>query len=132
MIPAFHWTHLIAIACGGAIGAMGRYSVVQITSKYWNHGLPLGTLLANVIGCFIIGLAFVIFAIKYPALAPQWRSLVVVGFLGAFTTFSSYALEALTLIQQGQVNLAVIYLVLSVCLCLLAVASGYYVAKALF
>jgi CrcB protein len=128
----FHWSHLLAVGVGGALGAISRYSVVQITHRWWSHGFPLATLAVNVVGCFVIGLAFVFFAIKYPALDPQWRSFIIVGFLGALTTYSSYALEALTLVQQGHISLAVTYLMMTVVLCLLAVTAGYGIGKWLF
>ena len=126
---AFHWSHVLAIAIGGSLGAIGRYGVTQFTSKWWSHGFPMGTFLANMAGCFLMGLAFVWFTIKYPGLAPQWRSFIAVGFLGAFTTFSSYAIEALTLIEQGQSGWAATYLVVSVLGGMAAVAAGYGLAK---
>ena len=136
----YHWSHFLVIALGGALGAMARYSVVTLTSqwlfikhlKWLPMGFPLGTFLVNVLGCFIIGVVFVVFALKYPQLPGQWRSLIVVGFLGAFTTFSSYSLEALTLMQQGYYKMAAIYLLITVICCIAAVSLGYSSGKLLF
>ena len=125
----FHWSLLLVIAFGGSLGAVARYSLVQLTAPYTRNGFPLGTLLANVTGSFLIGLAFVYFFIKYPGLTPHWRSQVMVGFLGAFTTFSTFSLEAWTLYLQGQVFMAAFYIVISLAGCLLAVAAGYGIGK---
>jgi fluoride exporter len=135
----FHWSHLFAIAFGGALGAMSRYTLVSLTSqwlllkdfRWFPNGFALGTFLANVIGCFLIGLLTVMLFEKFPQLAGQWRGFLVVGFLGAFTTFSSYSLETLLLFQNGQIKVAIFYATCTVLLCLTAVMLGYNSGKLL-
>jgi len=127
----FHWSLLLVIGFGGALGALGRYSLVQLTASWSRHGFPIGTFLANLLGSFLIGLAFVFFFIKYPALFPHWRSQIMVGFLGAFTTFSTFALESWTLYLQGQLGMAIAYMISSLVGSLIAVALGYSMAKML-
>ena len=74
----------------------------------------------------------VFFTLKYPQLPGTWRAFVLVGVLGAFTTFSSFALEALSLFQQQQLTLALMYLVASVIVCMIAVSAGYGLGKFIF
>lgn len=125
----FHWSVLLAIGVGGAFGTIARYSLAQITAPFSRNGFPLGTFLANVSGSFLIGLAFVFFFLKYPTMFPHWRGHIMVGFLGAFTTFSTFALESWTLYLQGHLGLAVGYAIASLVGCMLAVAAGYGLAK---
>ena len=127
----FHWSFLLVIGFGGALGAVARYSLVQLTASWSRHGFPIGTFLANLLGSFLIGLAFVFFFIKYPSLFPHWRGQIMVGFLGAFTTFSTFALESWTLYLQGHFGMAVGYMFASLIGCLIAVAAGYTIAKML-
>jgi len=127
----FHWSILLVIGFGGAIGALARYSLVQVTASWSRNGFPIGTFMANVLGSFLIGLAFVFFFLKYPALFPHWRSQIMIGFLGAFTTFSTFALESWTLYLQGHLGMAIAYTISSLVACLMAVAAGYSIAKML-
>lgn len=125
----FHWSLLLVIGAGGALGAIARYSLVHITAPLSRNHFPLGTFLANLTGSFLIGLAFVFFFLKYPNIFPHWRSQIMVGFLGAFTTFSTFALESWTLYLQGQLGMAIGYAIASVVGCVMAVAAGYGIAK---
>ncbi|WP_428240895.1 fluoride efflux transporter CrcB [Gynuella sp.] len=124
----YHWSFLLAVAAGGACGAMCRYMLAQLTRNWMAHGLPVGTLLANIIGSFVMGLAFIWFTLKYPLLG-HWRTLIQVGFLGALTTFSSFALESVLLWDQGNNTMALMYGIGSVVGCLLAVVMGIQVGK---
>lgn len=127
----FHWSILIVIGIGGAFGALARYSLVHLTAPWSRNGFPIGTFIANLLGSFLIGLAFVFFFLKYPSLFPHWRSQIMIGFLGAFTTFSSFALESWTLYLQGHLGMAVGYAITSLVGCIMAVAAGYTIAKML-
>ncbi len=112
----------LAVAVGGALGAVCRYAI----SLYWpaEHGsFPWATLSANALGALLIGIFYVLLVEK-SLLAPQWQPLITVGFLGALTTFSSFALDAVLLWQQGQGLIALGYIVTSLLLCLLLARVG--------
>ena len=112
--------HLLSVAVGGALGALARYWF----SAWLNAGdakLPWGTLGANVIGSFLMGVLFVLI-LERAKLPPELRPLLMTGFLGAFTTFSTFSLETLTLIHEGHVIAAIFYVLLSVILCIAALA----------
>lgn len=98
------WKSVIAIALGAAIGALLRWFLgLKLNSLY--PTLPLGTLAANLIGGYIIGVAIAYFA-QMPTLAPEWRLLIVTGFCGGLTTFSTFSAEVVTLLQQGRLTWA--------------------------
>lgn len=112
--------HVLSVALGGALGAVARYWF----SGWLNSGdakLPWGTLSANVLGSFLMGVIFVLILEK-AKLPPELRPLLMTGFLGAFTTFSTFSLETLTLIHEGHIIAALFYVLLSVILCIAALA----------
>ena len=123
--------YYIAIACGGAVGAVSRYWLATTMERFNQTNFPLGTFTVNLLGSFLIGMFFILFAEKIE-LAHQWRPIVIIGFLGAMTTFSTFSLDAILLMQQGNYNTAVFYLVTSVCVCLLAAWCGMLLARAVF
>ncbi|MBQ14632.1 MAG: fluoride efflux transporter CrcB [Gammaproteobacteria bacterium] len=123
--------YYIAIACGGAVGAVSRYWLATTMERFNQTNFPLGTFTVNLLGSFLIGMFFILFAEKIE-LAQQWRPIVIIGFLGAMTTFSTFSLDAILLMQQGNYNTAVFYLVTSVCVCLLAAWCGMLLARAVF
>ena len=118
----------IAIAIGGAFGAISRYWVSESMEKVNGTGFPLGTFSVNLLGSFLIGVLFVIFAEKLE-LAHEWRPLLVVGFLGAMTTFSTFSHDTLLLFQQGQYNTALFYIFSSVIACLFAAYAGIQLTR---
>jgi CrcB protein len=120
----------IAVAIGGALGAMSRYWLSTLVETYNSSSFPYGTFLVNVIGSFLIGVCFIVFVEKLH-LVDQWRPLLVIGFLGALTTFSTYSLDALLLFQQGHYNTALLYVVSSVLLSLFAAYSGIQLTRVL-
>lgn len=109
----------LAVAMGGALGAMGRYAVVAYTFPVLSNRFPLGTLAVNVLGSFLIGVCYVLIVDK-GLLGPEWRLVLMTGFLGAFTTFSAFSLEAVQLWQHGHGLMALSYVVLSLLCCILA------------
>ena len=119
----------IAIAIGGAFGAISRYWVSESMEKVNGTGFPLGTFTVNLLGSFLIGALFIIFAEKLE-LAQEWRPLLVVGFLGAMTTFSAFSLDTLLLFQQGHYNTALFYIFSSVIACLFAAYAGIQLTRA--
>lgn len=121
----------LAIALGGAAGAMTRFWLHSLAEAYNRSNFPLGTFLVNIAGSLLIGIFFVIFAEK-TQLDAQWRPIVIVGFLGAMTTFSAFSLEALLLLEQGLYNTALFYILSSIIVCLLAAFAGMQVTRLLF
>ena len=120
---------LLLVALGGAIGAVCRYVVTLVMTRQFGDGFPWGTLTVNVVGALIIGMAFV--WIDRSALSDSQRLLLVVGMLGALTTFSTFALDAYQLYQSGRVSVAAIYVLTSNTLALGAVCFGVWIAKAM-
>jgi len=128
-LTIWHW---LILGFGGSLGAIARFATVSWVNRLHGSQFPLGTFSVNVVGSFIMGLAFVLFTIKYPSAQGSYRSFVMVGFLGAFTTFSSFALEALVLFQQHHLTTALMYMVASVVVCIVAVTAGYGLGKFIF
>ena len=118
----------LSIAAGGAIGAMSRYWISTTVESFNHYNFPLGTFVVNALGSFFIGLCFVVLMDKVQ-LIETWRPLLMIGFLGAMTTFSTFSLDALLLFQQGNYNTALIYTTGSVVVCLFATLSGMQLAK---
>ncbi|MCP5331493.1 MAG: fluoride efflux transporter CrcB [Pseudomonadales bacterium] len=113
----------LAVALGGALGAVSRFWVISALSALAPHRFPWGTLVVNVLGSLLIGALYVLMTERL-ALNEQWRAVLVVGFLGAFTTFSTFSLDALLLAQEGLFGQAVLYVTGSVVLCLLSAWGG--------
>ncbi|MDT8367561.1 MAG: fluoride efflux transporter CrcB [Longimicrobiales bacterium] len=117
----------ISVAVGGALGALARWSLAGLTYGTMGTAFPWGTLTVNVLGCFGLG-AVAVWADA--AVAAEWiRSAVAVGFLGAFTTFSTFSLESLRLLQEGEGARAAGYIAVSVGLGLGAVVTGMALAR---
>lgn len=91
---------VLAICVGASVGAVLRWGLGLALNAVWTP-LPLGTLVANLGGGYLIGLALAVFG-NHPAWAPEWRLLVITGFLGGLTTFSTFSAEVTTLMQQGR------------------------------
>lgn len=123
-------TNLIAIALGGAFGAVGRY-----VSSQWVYGLmgrsfPYGTLLVNVAGSFVMGF-LAVFLIERMVTGPELRAFLMIGFLGSFTTFSTFSLETVNLISSGDVLKAGVNVLISVFVCVTACWMGMVLARQL-
>ena len=111
---------LIFIALGGAGGALARHWLSTLVHSGAGSHFPFGTLSVNVLGSLGIGVMYVLI-VERAVIHPDWRGVVIVGFLGAFTTFSTYSLETIALMENGQPGLALGYALLSVALCVAAV-----------
>jgi len=120
----------LAIAFGGALGALSRYWITVSIERFNGTGFPLGTFMVNLLGSFLIGLLYILFAEKL-SVADQWRPVIITGFLGAMTTFSTFSLDALLLFQQGQYNTALFYVLSSVMICIFAAYVGMQIARML-
>lgn len=114
---------LWVIALGGAFGALARFAISHGMLLLWPKAFPLATFAVNLIGCLIIGILYGLW-LQRPEFSPLLRQGLFIGFLGAFTTFSTFSLDALRLMENGEALLALGYILLSVCICLLATWAG--------
>lgn len=128
MFVATPWVIYLMIAFGGAVGALSRYGVTSWINQHWSVHFPLATLLVNVSGSFLMGVAFVLINERMPSLEP-YRPMLVVGFLGAFTTFSTFSMEIVSLIHTQAWLSAVSYLLLSCFLGVVGLALGIVLAR---
>lgn len=110
--------YLLFIALGGAGGAVSRYLLATWAHGLWEGRLPVGTLLVNVMGSFAIGIVYVLLVEKQ-LIHSDWRGVLMVGFLGAFTTFSTFSLETINLMESGHLAHALGYMLASAVLCVL-------------
>jgi len=116
---------LLWIALGGALGAVSRYLVATAVFKWLDKPFPYGTLSVNLLGSFAIGVAY-IWLVHHQWGGDHHKQLAMVGFLGAFTTFSTFSLESITLMQQERWLAACGYIGVSLAGCLLATVSGIW------
>jgi len=110
-------TLLLFIGAGGFFGAISRYLIATNTQKMFDTFFPIGTLTVNVLGSFIIGFAAMFFA---QTVEPEYKAFIITGFLGALTTFSTFSLENITMLQDGEITKVVINIFLNVTLTLSA------------
>jgi len=113
----------LLVAIGGAIGSLLRYYVGLGSLRLMGPGFPWGTLIVNVVGCFIIGVFAEMIMRRFNA-SVELRLLLITGFLGGFTTFSAFSLDAITLFERGDVFAGGIYIAASVGLSMVAVMAG--------
>jgi len=119
---------LLAIALGGSIGAVLRFSIASGTHLLFGRAFPYGTLMVNVIGCFGMGVLYILF-LERITLGPELRAALQVGLLGALTTFSTFSLETLMLVENGEAQKAVLNILLSVVLSLAATWLGMIIGR---
>lgn len=117
-----------AVAVGGVVGCVARYGVYQLMQLFYGRSFPLATLIINVSGSLLMG--FMFFAtLERVSMSPAWRAAILTGVLGGFTTYSTFAMETLLLVEDGETGYAVLYVVSSVVLGLLAAFLGAYLAR---
>lgn len=119
---------MIWIAAGAVFGATARYGVGQWAARLLGTGFPYGTLIVNIAGSFLLGL-LVILTTERLAVSTEVRLMLTVGFLGAFTTFSSFSVETLFLLRDGSIGSALINVLANNAVGLLAAYSGLTVAR---
>ncbi len=120
----------LAISVAAIVGANLRYLLSRLAAREFGPIFPYGTLAINIVGSFIVGF-FVIWTSERVLVDPRWRLLVVVGFCGSFTTFSSYAFETMSYFEQGQWGLMLTNVLSNNVLCLGGALAGMALARAL-
>ncbi len=123
-------TQVLAIAAGGAIGALLRYWTSLAVHSRLGTGFPYGTLVVNVLGSLLMGFLY-IWLIERLAAGPALRAFLLIGVLGAFTTFSAFSMETLNLIEGGQAGKALLNIAVSITVCIAAAALGIFAARQL-
>lgn len=120
--------NILFVSVAGVVGVLLRYGATLGAARMLGPGLPWGTLGVNVLGSFAIG-AVTVLGLERAALSDDLRIALTVGLLGGFTTFSSFSLESVKMIEGGQWAYALLYISLSVILCLAATAAGMHVVR---
>jgi len=121
---------IFAIAVGGAIGSVFRFVTAYKINQLLGVRFPYGILLVNVLGCLLIGFLGILL-IDRMAISPVWRAGILIGFLGGFTTFSTFAFDTFNLFEQGDHWVAILNILLSMVLCLLATLLGVFIGRSL-
>jgi fluoride exporter len=120
----------IFIAFAGLVGTLVRYWLSGLVARQYGETFPWGTLAVNLIGSFLAGAMYYLADERF-LIPPAWRTIILIGLLGGFTTFSSYGLQTFTLLRDGEIGLATFNIAVSNVLGLLMVWAGYVVSKAL-
>lgn len=120
----------ILIGIAGLVGTLVRYWVSGVVGRKYGESFPWGTMAVNLVGCFLAGAVFYL-AEERSLLSPTLRTIIMIGLLGGFTTFSSYGLQTFTLLRDGEFGLATINVAVSNVLGLLLVWAGYVAFKGL-
>jgi len=121
-------SQLVYIAAGGATGALMRYWMSSGIYAILGRGFPYGTLTVNVVGSLLMGFCYV-FMIERMDVSAEWRAAIMIGLLGAFTTFSTFSIETLNLLESGEQLKAALNILLSVTLCIIGCWLGMIVGR---
>jgi fluoride exporter len=119
---------LLLVGIGGAFGSICRYLAQVYIGKYTSLTFPVGTLVVNLTGCFLIGILFG-FSSRYAWMTMEWRLFLMTGICGGYTTFSSYSLDSITLLRQGNYTYFFVYVLGSVIVGFLATVAGAAVVR---
>ncbi len=121
------WTY-VAIAVGGTFGCWARYAMTVLIQGVWGTEFPYATLSINLIGSFLMGFLFIA-TLERITIAPEWRTGILTGVLGGFTTFSTFEMEAFQLVERGEMLRMGLYVLLSVGLGFLGAFLGVHLAR---
>ncbi len=121
------WTY-VAIAVGGTVGCWARYGMTNLVQTIYGRDFPYATMSINLLGSFLMGFLFIETLERLPT-SPELRTGILTGFLGGFTTFSTFSIESVLLVEQGYVLRALLYMVLSTTLGFVAAFGGAYLAR---
>ena len=119
---------ILLVAIGGAVGSIARYLMASSIQTATGWEFPVGTVLVNLLGCFLIGILYVLLVAR-PDPRHDLRALLMVGVMGGFTTFSSFSLETVTLAMNGNYTGATLNVVISVAACLVGTVLGIALAR---
>jgi CrcB protein len=119
---------LFAIAIGGAIGALARFQLSQLSMRFFSGDFICNILVINILGCFLMGISYEFMNLRLNIDA-EWRAFFMVGVLGAFTTFSSFALDIFILAERGNFLSAGVYILSSVIFSILGLLLGVYIMR---
>ena len=119
---------LLAVAIGGAIGAIARFQLSQSFIKSFSGDFIYNILVANIVGCFLMGVCYEFMNLKMNV-GVEWRAFFMVGVLGAFTTFSSFALDVFILVERGSYLNASMYILSSVVFSIVGLFVGIYIVR---
>lgn len=122
---------IILVALGGALGCVGRFLLSNGIYILLGRNFPYGTLTVNCVGSFLMGILFVLFLERFAGIAEQMRALLLIGFLGGFTTFSTFSIETINLIENGEILTAAINVIVSVSFCLILTWFGVLLGRQL-
>lgn len=119
---------ILLVGAGGAIGSIARFLSQQMIARYYPSSFPWGTLIVNIVGCFIIGIVYA-FGEKGNLLSPDMRLLLATGFCGGFTTFSTFAYENISMMREGELLYTFMYIAASIIVGFLAAYIGVLIVK---
>lgn len=123
-VEYYMYFELLVVALGGGIGAVSRFGLSRAVQSLSPHvSFPLGILVCNILGSFLIGILYALLVNRFDVSA-AWRAFILIGFLGGFTTFSSFSLDTVNLLMQHLSWLALVNVMISVAGCLLATVGG--------
>ncbi len=117
------WLNYVAVAAGGAFGCAARYGLTELIQLVWGRNFPVATLVINVLGSFILGFLF-FETLERLTMAPILRTAILTGGLGGFTTFSTFMVESVLLVEDGRAGRALLYVTLSILLGFTAAVAG--------
>ncbi len=121
----------LLIFFGAGLGGICRYWVSNATYLLANKSFPYGTLVVNISGSFLMGLLFALILGRFNGLGPQLRALLLIGFLGGYTTFSSFSIETLNLFESGAWLAATLNVAMSIFFCIFATWAGVLIGREL-
>ena len=119
---------ILVIAAGGAFGAVARYGVGVFATRMFGMSFPWGTLIVNIGGSFLLGALIEVMALRW-SVSPEMRAFLVIGVMGAFTTFSTFSMDVVVLFQRGMIGLSALYIATSVVGALLGFMAGLRVLR---